>query len=147
MVHVGDKPVTHRACVARAVPYVLMRQVPFGCDDLTPAFLAFLMGMTLAGRGFAESAGTAGGIAGVAILVIMFVFAVIYFFPLLFLVRFSRHTAKAVANLDGNELQTGLKYLKNYWKYIGILIIVILSFYLIALIFFGSTLALLKGLG
>jgi hypothetical protein len=93
-----------------------------------------------------ENAGTAGGIAGIAILVIMVIFAIVYFFPLLFLVRFSKHTANAVAKLDANELQTGLKNLKNYWKYIGILFIVFLSTYLVVLIFFGSTLALLKGL-
>jgi hypothetical protein len=92
------------------------------------------------------STGTIGSIAGIIILIFMVVFAVIYFFPLLFLIRFSRHTGNAIAKLDANELQLGLKNMRNYWQYIGILIIVFISLYLVAFIFFGASLAMLKGL-
>lgn len=81
------------------------------------------------------------------ILIIMFVvFAAIYFFPVLFLFRFSSLTGKAVAMLDKGELQKAFKNLKYYFVYIGIMIIIVISFYIILLIFAGSSLAFLKGL-
>jgi heme/copper-type cytochrome/quinol oxidase subunit 2 len=93
-----------------------------------------------------ETAKAVGGMASIAFFIIMLIFAVIYFFPLLYLFRFSKHTKKAVANLDANEMKLGIKNMKSYWKYIGILIIILLSFYLLVLIFAGSSLALLSGL-
>ena len=75
-----------------------------------------------------------GGVASIFIFVVLLIVAVIYFFPLLFLFRFSKHTANAVANLDANEMNLGFKNLKSYWKYLGILVIVILSIYLLVLI-------------
>lgn len=80
------------------------------------------------------------------LIIIILVFAAIYFFPVLFLFRFSSHTGKAVAMLDKGELQKAFKNLKSYFVYIGILIIIVISFYLILLIFAGSSLALLRGL-
>jgi uncharacterized membrane protein YjgN (DUF898 family) len=108
------------------------------------AFTSKMSGMQ--GMQGMEGAKAAGGIAGVFVFIILLVFAVIYFFPLLYLLRFSRHTKKAVANLDANELQSGLKYLKLFWKYIGILMIVLLAVYLLVLIIAGSSLAFLSGL-
>jgi len=93
-----------------------------------------------------ESARAVGGVASVFVFIILLVVAVIYFFPLLFLFRFSRHTAKAVANVDANELQLGLKNLKSYWKYMGILIIVVICVYLLVFIIAGSSIAMLSGL-
>jgi hypothetical protein len=81
-----------------------------------------------------EGASAAGGMVSVFIFIIMLIFAVIYFFPLLYLFRFSRHTKNAVANLDAQELTLGLKNLKSYWKYIGILAIIVLSIYLLVLL-------------
>ena len=91
-----------------------------------------------------EGVKAASGIASIGFFICMLIFAVIYFFPLLYLLRFSTHTKKAIANLDANELQIGLKNLKSYWKYIGILIIVLLAIYLLVLIIAGSSLAFLS---
>jgi hypothetical protein len=93
-----------------------------------------------------EGTKAAGGIASVLFFIYMLVFAVIYFFPLLYLFRFSRHTKKSVANLDANELQLGLKNLKSFWKYIGILMIICLAVFFLVLIIAGGSLALLSGL-
>jgi hypothetical protein len=73
--------------------------------------------------------------------------AAIYFFPVLFLFRFSKHTSHAILTLDKMELHKGIKNLKLYFAYIGILIIIVLSFYAIILIVAGSSMAFLKGLG
>lgn len=71
---------------------------------------------------------------------------VLYFFPVLFLFRFSKHTSHAIQNLDKQALHKGLKYLKLYFAYIGILIILVLSIYIVVLIVAGSSMAFLKGL-
>lgn len=72
--------------------------------------------------------------------------AVIYFFPVLFLFRFSKHTSHAVQNLDKLEFHKAIKNLKSCFVYIGVLIIIILSLYIVVLIVAGSSLAFLKGL-
>jgi len=72
--------------------------------------------------------------------------AVIYFFPVLFLFRFSKHTSHAVQTLDKMEFHKAIKNLKSFFVYIGVLIIIILSLYIVVLIVAGSSLAFLKGL-
>jgi hypothetical protein len=72
--------------------------------------------------------------------------AVIYFFPVLFLFRFSKFSHKAILTFDNILLHRAIKNLKYYFAYIGILIIVIVSIYIVVLIMAGSSIALLKGL-
>ena len=72
--------------------------------------------------------------------------AVIYFFPVLFLFRFSKHTSHAIQTLDKLEFHKAIKNLKSCFVYIGVLIIIILSLYIVVLIVAGSSLAFLKGL-
>jgi magnesium-transporting ATPase (P-type) len=73
--------------------------------------------------------------------------AAIFFFPVLFLFRFSKHTSHAIQNLDKLRLHKAIKNLKYYFAYIGILLIIVLSLYIVVLIVAGSSLAFLKGLG
>ncbi|MGD0754270.1 MAG: hypothetical protein ABR927_04335 [Bacteroidales bacterium] len=75
------------------------------------------------------------------------ILAVIYFFPVLFLFRFSKHTSHAIQTLDKLEFHKAVKNLKSFFAYIGIMIIIILSLYIVVLIIAGSSLAFLKGLG
>jgi hypothetical protein len=93
-----------------------------------------------------ETAKAVGGFAGVAMFIFVLIFAAIYFFPLLYLFRFSRLTKKAVAEQDAAALTLGLKNLKSYWKYIGILVIILLAVYLIFFLIFGASMAFLSGL-
>ena len=108
------------------------------------AFTSKMSGMS--GMQGMEGAKAAGGIAGVFVFIFLLIFAVIYFFPLLFLFRFSSHTKRAIANLDANEMQKGFKNLKSFWKYIGIVTIVMLAIYVLVLIIASSSLAFLSGL-
>ncbi len=71
---------------------------------------------------------------------------VVYFFPILYLFRFSKHTAKAISTLDKEELYKAIKNLKSYFVYIGILIIIVLAVYAVALIVAGTSMAFLNGL-
>jgi hypothetical protein len=70
----------------------------------------------------------------------------IIFFPILFLFRFSKHTSKAVETLDRKEMHIAIKYLKRYFIYIGVLLIVILSVYIASLILAGTSAVFLQGL-
>jgi len=72
--------------------------------------------------------------------------AVVYFFPVLFLFRFSKHASHAVHRLDKMELHKAIKNLKFYFVYIGVLIILVFSLYVAILIVAGSSMAFLKGL-
>ena len=93
-----------------------------------------------------EASKSAGDFTGIIIIAAIILFAVIYLIPLRYLAKFSRHTAHAIARLDAYELQLGFKNLKRYCIYMGILIIVSLSMYLLAFVFFGSTLSQIKGI-
>ena len=75
------------------------------------------------------------------------VIAVVYFFPILFLFRFSKHSSHAIQNLDKLEFNKAIKNLKYWFAYLGVLVIAIFSFYIIVLVVAGSSMAFLKGLG
>ena len=70
----------------------------------------------------------------------------IIFFPILFLFRFSKHTSKAVSTLDRKEMHIAIKYLKRYFIYTGVLLIVVISVYIASLILAGTSAAFLQGL-
>lgn len=67
---------------------------------------------------------------------IYFFVAAFYFFPVYFLFRFATGVKKALALKDNTALTTALEHLKSHYKFIGILMIVILGLY--ALIFVGA---------
>jgi hypothetical protein len=66
---------------------------------------------------------------------------------MLYLFRFSKHTSNAVRTLDKQEMQNAIKYLRKYYVYIGILTIIVLAIYFIAIIAAGASMAFLKDLG
>jgi cellulose synthase/poly-beta-1,6-N-acetylglucosamine synthase-like glycosyltransferase len=91
--------------------------------------------------------GRGAGLPESIIIIFFLLIAVIYFFPILFLFRFSKHTASAVETLSKEELYKAIKNLKSYFVYLGVLIIVGLSFYLIAIVAAGASMSFLKGIG
>lgn len=58
----------------------------------------------------------------------------IYFFPLYYLLMFSRNSATAVRNKDSVALNSAMKYLRMHYRFMGILLIVVLSIYLIIIL-------------
>ena len=94
-----------------------------------------------------NSGATSMGIPESLLEVIFIILAIVYFFPVLFLFRFSKHTAHAVQTLDKQELHKAFQNLKSYFAYLGVLLIIVLSFYIVALIVTGTSMAFLKGLG
>jgi len=57
---------------------------------------------------------------------------VIYFFPIYYLWKFSKHSKESIAFNDTSELTLSLKYLKSHYKFMAILILVIAIGYLVA---------------
>ena len=72
--------------------------------------------------------------------------AVIYFFSVLFLFRFSKYTRDAIHNRDIKKLEKAFKNLRSYFTYIGIILIIALALYVYALIGTGSSLSFLMGM-
>lgn len=86
------------------------------------------------------------GIPESAMIIIFVVVGAIFFFPVFFLFRFSRKTRDAIQNLDSKKLLKGLNNLRLYFTYIGVMVIVVLSIYVVALIAAGASLSFLKGI-
>lgn len=86
------------------------------------------------------------GIPGSLMFIPVLFFGLVYFFPVLFLFRFSKHTSNAIQNFDKLSFHKAMKNLKAYFAYVGILLIIILSLYILVLIVAGSSMAFLKGL-
>jgi len=78
---------------------------------------------------------------GMALAVIYILGALIYFFPCLFLLRFSNHMKTALATDDQVNLNTSFRNLKSLFKFVGICTIIFISFYILLAIFgrLGST--------
>jgi amino acid transporter len=86
------------------------------------------------------------GIPEFLVIIPLIVLVAVYFFPVLFLFRFSKHTSHAIQNLDKLEFHKAIRNLKSYFAYIGIITIIVLSFYIVIIIITGSTMDFLKGL-
>ena len=75
---------------------------------------------------------TSGLSTGMAILYILI--AIVYFFPCLFLFRFSNAMKLALAGNDSGQLTESFKNLKVMFRYVGIITIILLSIYLLAFV-------------
>ena len=65
---------------------------------------------------------------------IYFFIALIYFFPVNYLFKFSVLIKKGVFSNDENTITSGFKNLKSLFKFIGIFMIIILSIYVLIII-------------
>lgn len=65
--------------------------------------------------------------------VIYIVLAVVYFFPAIYLYRFSERLPQALADNNIDEVNTALDYHRKYYKYIGIFVIITIAVYMISL--------------
>ena len=67
--------------------------------------------------------------------------AILFFFPYLFLFRFASHMKSALNTNDQHTLNSSFQNLKIMFRYVGILTIVLLSFYALAILMIIVTLA------
>jgi hypothetical protein len=111
------------------------------------AIVGFIfIGLGIIGAIFMSSLLTAfmpsSGIIGT---VVILVICLIYLFPLVYLLRFSSLSKVAIASNDKMVLQEAMKNLKSFFKFMGILMIVMLSIYLIAIIVAAIGAAVMAG--
>ena len=78
--------------------------------------------------------GTSPMVNSVYFSIFYFILAAAYFFPVLYLFRFSNQSLKAIKNKKHKFLTSAFKQLKNHFKFVGILIIVSLSLYVLAIL-------------
>jgi hypothetical protein len=71
---------------------------------------------------------------GPAVAVVYILFAVLYFFPCLYLYRFSNQMVLALGSDDQITMTNAFENLKSVFKFFGILTIIILSIYLLSLL-------------
>jgi hypothetical protein len=60
--------------------------------------------------------------------------AVLYFFPVYYLYNFSIKTTQAIKDNDSNGIEQGLEQLKSHYKFVGILMIVMMVAYALAIV-------------
>jgi hypothetical protein len=72
---------------------------------------------------------SAFSVFGAGLAFVYIVVAVVYFFPCLFLLRFSNAMKIALAGNDQDQLTESFKNLKVMFRYVGIILIILLSIY------------------
>ncbi len=74
------------------------------------------------------------GIPSFLFTLIYLVMALVYFFPALYLLRFGNRMRSSIQDQSQEDLTRSLANLKSFFKYSGILIIVVIAVYLLAMI-------------
>lgn len=99
-------------------------------------FLGLLLIMGLAGgAAISRFNPSAGEIGSGMLLVIILIMIAIYFFPIYFLFNFSRYSGIAIRNNDQSSFIEAMRFLKLHYRYLGILMIIICSIYVLVFIF------------
>jgi hypothetical protein len=75
---------------------------------------------------------------------IYIIFAVIYYFPVSYLHKFSREMKQGLSSKDMNSVSFGFQNLKSLFKFLGIFTIVILSVYALIFLFTIPTMLFLR---
>jgi|SRR5690242_3645953 len=78
-----------------------------------------------------------GAIGGTVLMIYYIVIAIVYFFPCLFLFNFASKMQTAIRNNDQVYLNTSFRNIKSFFKFWGIVTIIVLCIFVIAIIFAG----------
>lgn len=80
---------------------------------------------------------------GAFITVLYLAMAVLYFFPIYYLFQFSSKMKAALAQQSSALLEEAFSNLKSHYKFMGILLVIVLAIYAIALVFGGLAAAMM----
>lgn len=84
---------------------------------------------------FASQMGSpVAGFPGFLGLVYVFM-AIIYFFPILYLYKFAAKLKLALKNHDNSALESAFQNLKSHYKFVGIVAIIMIGFYVVGALF------------
>ncbi|SDC61625.1 DUF5362 family protein [Niabella drilacis] len=93
------------------------------------------LGVLMVGSTMMQTSGMP--ISGSFIGLIYIAMALLYFFPSFYLFKFGTITRRGIQTENIADLNEGLRYLKSLFRFLGILTIVIIGFYIIAFLAFG----------
>ena len=97
-------------------------------------FAGTMMASVMSGFGGSSSDATASAVGGGVITFVYLVFAVIYFFPCLYLYNFSSKMQAALRANQQETLNTSFRNLKSCFKFMGILMIIMLAFWALGIV-------------
>lgn len=97
-------------------------------------FLGFMLIFGLAGGTFMNKMGPTEQIGSGLFIAMIIIMIVVYFFPIYFLFNFSRFSKTAIETKDPISFTEAMRYLKLHYRYMGILTIIMVSIYALALI-------------
>jgi len=82
--------------------------------------------------------GTFGGMREASFLggfsLVYLIIALLYFFPVLYLLKFSTHMKNAIEKTSQNDLSVAFTNLKSHYKFVGIFTIVFIGIYILAIL-------------
>ncbi|NLP57296.1 DUF5362 family protein [Lutibacter sp. B1] len=68
---------------------------------------------------------------GIFISILYLLMGLVYFFPIYYLFNFANNIKKAIEKKDSESLDKALENLKSHYKFVGILTIIMLAFYVL----------------
>ena len=95
----------------------------------------FAMGSTFSSMGGASPMGAMGMLGGATLGVIFLLMAVLYFFPVMYLYKFAANAKEALNSNNTERLTVAFENLKSHYKFVGILTVIGMAFYLLMIIF------------
>ncbi|MCO6149396.1 DUF5362 family protein [Flavobacterium sp. NRK1] len=98
-----------------------------------------------AGSAFASATAAMGGMSGMAIGLILLIFCVLFFIPVLFLFKFSTSTRQALNENSTEGITKALGNLKSYFMWSGILTIIWIVSYIGFIIVVATAAATMRG--
>ncbi len=90
---------------------------------------------TIGGMMPGEIPGKIGSSLGIIMAVVYLLIAALYFFPIYYLNRFASNLKVALKDNNSESLANSFEYLKSHYKFIGIFALIILSFYVLIIVF------------
>jgi len=88
----------------------------------------------VSGQAFGQLGGAAG-FSGVGLGVFYLIFSAVYFFPILYLFKFASNLKQALASNRTDKLTDAFENLKSHYKFVGILVIIGISLFVLLMVF------------
>jgi len=99
------------------------------------ALSMFAMGSAFSSMGGGGPMGAMGMLGGATMGVIFLLMAVLYFFPIMYLYKFASNAKDALNSNNTERLTVAFENLKSHYKFVGILTVIGLAFYILVIIF------------
>lgn len=97
--------------------------------------IGFIVLIALFAGTFLSALPSSGGfesiIGGIGFTILYLLIAALYFFPVMYLYKFAKRLKTALIRNDEDQLAEAFTNLKSHYKFVGILTIIMLSFYVV----------------